>query len=181
MELLGVTVSVVATNDTPTISVGSTDTASKNLTESNTTLNASGTLSIVDLDGSGALSVNDNSSSNTTTSNTTSNPLVEKPASGNEASGTNPPTIFDPGAVLNVPDKYSYVSIPNSSELQVQNYTIEMWVKPNGTSSEWQPLIVKSDGTGLTSTRNFSIWIMPNSLKLHNTFFNQTTGQQVVK
>lgn len=165
---VNITVKVIATNDTPTITKEVGDSDSANLTETNSTLNTSGTLTAVDLDGDG-LSVNDNNSSDNnsnTVPNKIGNDLVEKPTSGNEASSSNAPTIFDPGSILKVPNITSYVEIPSADELKLQNQTISIWLKPEANQDNYQPIIAKVDPAGGGLTRNFSIWLNSES-KVH--------------
>lgn len=80
----------------------------------------------------------------------------------------NPPVIFDPGAVLTTPDYTSLVQVPDKASLRVQEQTVSLWVKPgSSTVSTWQPIFMKCDETGGAETRNFSLWMIPNTFKIH--------------
>ncbi|MBM3203605.1 hypothetical protein FJZ55_06855, partial [Candidatus Woesearchaeota archaeon] len=78
------------------------------------------------------------------------------------------PRLFDPGDYLTVPNAGSYVEIADAPNLRVNNQTVSMWVKPDGVSSQWQPLLTKSGPSGESNTRDYSLWIPPNTLNVHH-------------
>ncbi|MEO1428761.1 MAG: LamG-like jellyroll fold domain-containing protein [Cyanobacteria bacterium J06633_8] len=65
-----------------------------------------------------------------------------------------------------------YVVINNDDSLQLSNFTVELWVKPETTKNNWQPLITKQADNG--RERNFGLFIKPNSTTIHFSFMNES-------
>jgi hypothetical protein len=89
------------------------------------------------------------------------------------------PSFFDPGFVFSADERQAGLEIPHQAAYSVSSFTAELWVKPDGVLDKWQPLFMKTNATGDTTYRNFSLWIINGSLDIHATF-NSTGGKQVV-
>jgi len=108
----------------------------------------------------------------TTDSTATSDVVVVYPPPG--------PILFDPGFVFSADERQAGVEIPHSDSYSVASFTAELWVKPDGILDKWQPLFMKTNQSGDTLERNFSLWIINNQLDVHATF-NTTAGQVVIE
>src|SRR5262249_55578537 len=93
-------------------------------------------------------------------------------SSGNNDTGTLVGVpVFGPGKLgsgLSFNGSNQYVTIPHTPALSLTNFTVSLWAYPKGTKSDWQPLITKENATG--GTRNFGLYIVPNSLNVHYSF-----------
>ncbi|WP_013334658.1 LamG domain-containing protein [Gloeothece verrucosa] len=63
-----------------------------------------------------------------------------------------------------------YVSIPHSSNLSLNNFTVEAWINPNQIKGDWQPLITKEASNG--TARNYGLFIVPNEMRIHFVFLD---------
>ena len=100
------------------------------------------------------------------------------PNYGYGLANTSPPYVFDPGSVFSADEKGAGLEFPgDDSSLDLQSFTIELWVKPSSTSLDWQPLFMKTSEEGLTANRNFSIWMVNGNSKYVCGSFNTAAGQ----
>jgi hypothetical protein len=58
----------------------------------------------------------------------------------------------------------SQITVPDSSSLRLNRFTIALWVYPTQTKTDFQPLIVKEDSAG--NNRNYGLFIVPNSMQI---------------
>jgi len=83
------------------------------------------------------------------------------------------------GKSLNLDGTNGLLEIPHNNSLSLSNaFTIETWVNPAQIKNDWQPLITKENNNG--GERNYSLFIRPNTLKLHGSVFNTDGGNDVV-
>ncbi|MDJ0616955.1 MAG: FG-GAP-like repeat-containing protein [Calothrix sp. MO_192.B10] len=73
---------------------------------------------------------------------------------------------------LKLDGERDYVVINNDDSLQLSNFTVELWVKPETTKNGWLPLITKQANNG--GERNFGLYIKPNSTTIHFSFMNES-------
>jgi Concanavalin A-like lectin/glucanases superfamily len=58
----------------------------------------------------------------------------------------------------------SQIKIPDSPSLELNQFTIALWVYPTQVMSDYQVLVAKADSTG--ANRNYAVHIVPNSLQV---------------
>ena len=84
----------------------------------------------------------------------------------NGACGSVCPTMGVPGKLGTAAFFYgnSQITVPDSSSLRLNQFTIAVWVYPTQTKTDFQPLIVKEDSAG--NNRNYGLFIVPNSMQI---------------
>ncbi|MCB0035832.1 MAG: hypothetical protein KDE51_17495, partial [Anaerolineales bacterium] len=73
------------------------------------------------------------------------------------------------------------LTIPHSDKLNLNTFTLALWVKPTATNTDWVPLITKDNDNG--DNRNYGLHLTPNTNQLHfnmaatdcTTYVSQTT------
>lgn len=56
------------------------------------------------------------------------------------------------------------ITIPDSSLLRLNQFTIALWVNPAQVKTDYQPLVVKEDSSGIN--RNYGLYILPNTMQV---------------
>ncbi|MEM7028164.1 MAG: LamG-like jellyroll fold domain-containing protein [Chloroflexota bacterium] len=82
-------------------------------------------------------------------------------------SGNACPVAGSQGKMREAPvfDGNDLLTIPDNSALDLQAFSVGMWVKPQQEKNDYQPLIVKEADNG--GTRNYGVYIAPNSMNAH--------------
>ncbi|MEM7348781.1 MAG: LamG domain-containing protein, partial [Chloroflexota bacterium] len=82
-------------------------------------------------------------------------------------SGNTCPVAGSRGQMREAPrfDGNDMLTIPDNSALDLQTFSVGMWVKPEQEKSDYQPLLVKEADNG--GNRNYGLYIKPDSMQVH--------------
>ncbi len=76
-----------------------------------------------------------------------------------------------PGGVLD-PTNTGRVKVNHNDNLKLTELTVSVWVRPTQIKGQWQPLVVKANDSNGSPARNYSLWIVPNSMAVHTSIYN---------
>jgi|GEM_PF-1854127 len=79
-------------------------------------------------------------------------------------SGTPDPSA---GTLLDFDGIDDYAVVPDNDGLDLTSYTLETWVRLDAVKPDWQPIIIKENQNLTVDQRNYGLWIIPNTQKLH--------------
>lgn len=81
--------------------------------------------------------------------------------------------MSDLKSVLTFNGTSDYISVPDASSWEITNYTVEVWIKPNGKPNETWAGIVGKPG------RNFNIWLRNNGTIHHRFHITNNTDARI--
>ena len=94
--------------------------------------------------------------------------------SGNACPQAGVPSRMREGLLFDGTD--DMITVPDNNALDLDEFTVGLWVKPTKEKSAWQPLIAKdNDGGG---DRNYGLYIPPNSMQIQFSVRNSSCNQR---
>ena len=71
------------------------------------------------------------------------------------------------GTLLDFDGVDGYALVPDNDGLDLTTYTVETWVRLDQVIPDWQPIIIKENQFAPVDQRNYGLWIVPNTSKVH--------------